>query len=323
MEDSIAVSVVVASHGRHLRLRWLLNALDEQTLDRRQWDLIVVHTYDEDTARRVIEAHPLSAAGVLRHIAIEPGTGQPVEAAQHRLPRGARRPARVHRRRLPPRARLARTHAGRGARSAGGGRAGADAARCRSNGEVLRAPHVRTLVIDPINPYKQAANILYPRELFERLGGFDERAIAGEDVGLWMRAQEAGARVVAAPDAVVSHAVESHTLPGIVRQNLKWRYLAYLAKRHPEFRAEMPLRIFWDDDHLRTTAALVGVLGARRKPALALLALPYVRHSMGRRASGRAAPLIAAAELPGQFVRQVAEVVGMAAGGVRNRTPIL
>jgi GT2 family glycosyltransferase len=189
--------------------------------------------------------------------------------------------------------------------------------------EILRAPHVRTLHIEPVNLYKQAANILYPRALIERLDGFDERAVAGEDVGLWLRARRAGAEIAAAPDAVVSHAVESHTLPGIVRQNLKWRYLAYLTKRHPEFRAELPLRVFWDEDHLRTTAAVVGLVGARRSPVLAALALPYIRHSLRRRTTGRAAPLIAAAELPGQFVRQVAEVVGMAAGGVRNRTPIL
>ena len=322
MEDSIAVSVVVASHGRHLRLRWLLNALDEQTLDRNEWELVVVHTYDEDTARRVIEAHPLSSAGVLRHIAIEPSAGSP--SKQRNIgSREARadllaftdddcRPESDWLERM-----LSAARAAPGAVVQG--RTKPDALER----QVLRAPHVRTLKIDPVNPYKQAANILYPRALFEQLDGFDERAIAGEDVGLWMRAQEAGARIVAAPDADVSHAVESHTLPGIVRQNLKWRYLAYLAKRHPEFREEMPLRIFWDDDHLRTTAALVGVLAARRRPALAVLALPYIRHSMRRRTTGRAAPLIAAAELPGQFVRQVAEVVGMAAGGVRNRTPIL
>ena len=144
--------------------------------------------------------------------------------------------------------------------------------------EILRAPHVRTLHIDPVNLYKQAANILYPRELIERLDGFDERAIAGEDVGLWLRAKRNGAEIVAAEDAVVSHAVESHTLPGIVRQNLKWRYIAYLVKRHPEFRAEMPLRVFWDSDHLRTTAAVVGLVGARRRPALAALALPFISH---------------------------------------------
>jgi len=77
VEGSIAVSVVVASHGRHLRLRWLLNALEEQTLDRPAWELIVVHTYGEETGRRVLDSHPLSRAGVLHHIAIEPGTGSP------------------------------------------------------------------------------------------------------------------------------------------------------------------------------------------------------------------------------------------------------
>ena len=72
MEDSIAVSVVVASHGRHLRLRWLLNALEEQTLDRARWEVIVVHTYDDETAARVLDSHPLTRAGLLSHIASSP-----------------------------------------------------------------------------------------------------------------------------------------------------------------------------------------------------------------------------------------------------------
>ncbi|MDX6659127.1 MAG: hypothetical protein QOH62_3920, partial [Solirubrobacteraceae bacterium] len=37
------ISVVVPSHDRPLRLRWLLNALDEQTLAREQWEVIVAH----------------------------------------------------------------------------------------------------------------------------------------------------------------------------------------------------------------------------------------------------------------------------------------
>src|SRR5687768_10147356 len=77
VEDSTAVSVVVASHGRHLRLRWLLNALEEQTLDRARWEVIVVHTYDDRTAARVLDSHPLNEAGVLRQMSVEPGTGSP------------------------------------------------------------------------------------------------------------------------------------------------------------------------------------------------------------------------------------------------------
>src|SRR5436190_22887462 len=77
VEAPIAVGVVVASHGRHLRLRWLLNALEEQTLERGHWELVVVHDYDHATAERVIERHPLSAAGTLRAISIPAGTGSP------------------------------------------------------------------------------------------------------------------------------------------------------------------------------------------------------------------------------------------------------
>jgi glycosyltransferase involved in cell wall biosynthesis len=189
--------------------------------------------------------------------------------------------------------------------------------------DVLKAPHVRTISVTPVGPYAQTCNILYPRQLIERLGGFDERAIAGEDVGLSLRARRAGASVVAAPDAVVNHAIESHTLPGIVRQNLKWRHLAYLARQHPEIRDTFPLRVFWDADHLRTTAALAGVLGAARSRPLLALAAPYVVHSMNRRGTAPRSRAITAAEIPGQAVRQVAEVAGLAAGSVRHRTLVL
>lgn len=313
MADSPSVSVVVASHGRHLRLRWLLNALEEQT--RRDFELIVVHTYDAATAARVLDGHPLAP----RHIAVEPGTGSP--SRQRNLGwRAARgeliaftdddcRPEADWLERLTAAARAGAVVQGRTRPEP-------------FEAEILRAPHVRTLDIVPVNAYVQTANVLYPRALLERLGGFDERAVAGEDVGLSLRARRAGAEIVAAPDAVVYHAVESHTLPGILRANLKWRYLAYLVGQHPEFRREMPLRLFWDADHLRTTAALAGALGARRHPALGLLAAPYLQRMLTRRGTGRRMA-VAAAELPGQAVRQLAEVAGMAAGALEHRTPIL
>jgi glycosyltransferase involved in cell wall biosynthesis len=322
VEGPIAVSVVVASHGRQLRLRWLLNALEEQTLERGRWDLVVVHDYDADTARRVIEGHPLSAAGTLRHVAIEPGTGSPSrqrnigwQAALGGLIAFTDDDCRPE----PEWLEALLAAAGRSPGAVVQGRTRAEP----YEREILNAPHVRTLWIDPVGPYAQTANILYPRDLLERLGGFDERAIAGEDVGLSLRARAAGAAIAAAPDAVVNHAVESHTLPGILRQNLKWRHLAYLAKRHPEIRREFPLRIFWDSDHLLTTGLVAGLAAARRHPVAVALALPWVRRSLGRRgvhARGRA---VALAEMPGQAVRQVAEVAGMAAGSVRHRTLLL
>jgi glycosyltransferase involved in cell wall biosynthesis len=322
VEGPVAVSVVVASHARHLRLRWLLNALEEQTLDRDEWDVVVVHDYPAHTAGRVIEGHPLAEAGVLRHMAIEPGTGSPSRQRNigWRAARGELvaftdddcRPEPDWLERLLATARATPGQVVQG--------------RTRPEpleSDVLKAPHVRTLSVKPVGPYAQTANILYPRDLLERLDGFDERAIAGEDVGLSLRARRAGATVVAAPDAVVNHAIESHTLPGILRQNLKWRHLAYLAKQHPEMRREFPLRVFWDADHLRTTAALAGVLGAARSRPLLALAAPYVVHSMNRRGTALRSRAISAAEIPGQAVRQVAEVAGLVAGSVRHRTLVL
>jgi GT2 family glycosyltransferase len=313
------VSVVVASHARRLRLRWLLNALEAQDLAPEELEVVVVHDYDTATAERVIGGHPLARSGRLRQIAVEPGTGSP--ARQRNL----------------------------GWRAASGELVAFTDDDCRSEPDwlrrllevarscpgavvqgatrpdpleeaVLAAPHVRTLFIDPVNLYGQTCNILYPRSLLERLAGFDERAIAGEDVDRFLRAQTAGAEVVAAPHAVVNHAVESHTLPGIVRQNLKWRHLAYLVKRHPELRDEFPLRVFWDTDHLLTTAASIGLLTGVRRRVLLALAVPYLVRALRRPGRSRAR---AAAEIPGQAVRQVAEVLGMAAGSVRHRTLLL
>jgi glycosyltransferase involved in cell wall biosynthesis len=313
--------VVVASHARHLRLRWLLNALEEQTLSE-PWELVVVHDYDRATAERVIGRHPLAAAGRLHSLAIAPGTGSP--ARQRNLGwRAARgdlvaftdddcRPDPTWLERLVA---AARGHPGALVQGA--------TRPDPLEHEVLRAPHVRTLLIEPLNAYLQTCNMLYPRALLERLGGFDERAITGEDVDLSLRAKAHGAPVTPAPDAVVFHAIESHSLPGIVRQNLKWRHLAYLVSRHPEFRRQLTLGVFWDADHLRVLAAAAGLASARRRPRLLALAAPYVASASRRRGPGRRARALAGAEIPGQAVRQLAEVLGLAAGSVRYRTLVL
>lgn len=318
MEGPIAVSVVVASQGRELRLRWLLNALEEQTLAE-PWELVVAHGYDAATAERVIERHPLTVVREVRAIA---GGGSPARQRNAGW-RAARadlvafvdddcRPERDWLERIVAAAREHPDHVVQG--------------RTRPDPfeeAVLAAPHVRTLNIEPVNAYRETCNILYPRPLLERLGGFDERAITGEDVDLSLRAIAAGAEISAAPAALAYHAIESFTLPGILRQNLKWRHLAYLVKRHPEMRSQFPLGIFWDEDHLLVTAAAAGVIGASRHPWLLALAVPYARKASRRRGGGRRARALALAELPGQMLSQFAEVLGMAAGSVRHRTLLL
>jgi glycosyltransferase involved in cell wall biosynthesis len=319
-----AVSVVVPSHARRIRLRWLLNALEAQTLPRERWEVVVVHTYDAEDARNVLDRHPLAAGGTLRHERIAPDQGSP--ARQRNLGwRAARAPlvAFTDDDCRPDPAWL------EGLLDAAE-RAPGDIVQGATRADPLdhaiwAAPHTRSLHVDPPGPFAQTCNILYPRALLERLGGFDERfpGPAGEDVDLALRAQALGVRVVGAPVAVVFHAVEEHTLPQMVRLNLKWADMAYLVKRHPQVRRDYPLRIFWRREHFLFCLALLGAGSARRLPPLALLGVPYLRWALGRRGRRKKARLACVVELPGRVVVDAAEVATLAYGSVKHRTLVL
>ena len=189
--------------------------------------------------------------------------------------------------------------------------------------DVFAGPHPATLTVDPPGRFTQTCNILYPRALLDRLGGFDERAVTGEDVDLYLRARALGAGLVPAPDAIVNHAVESHTLPGIIRRGLRWRHLAYVLRRHPELRRDCVFGVFWERRHLEVLLTVAGLLAARHRPAAALLALPYLRRGMERRGRRPSERLVAAAELPGQALVDLAGMATLAAGGLRHRTLVL
>ena len=319
------VSVVVPSHARPLRLRWLLNSLEEQTLAADRFEVIVVHDYSPEEAHKLFERHPLTAAGVLRHIPIEPGTGQP--ARQRNLGwRSARAPlvaftdddcradpdwlARL----------LATAEANPGAIVQGVTHF--DPYEL----ETWAAPHVRTLdVPNPPNEFLQTCNIVYPRALLERLGGFDEQfeAPVGEDTDLGMRAVESGAQVVGEREALVYHAVEEYTLPAMIRLGWKWRHVALLAKRHPRVRRDWVLGIFWRREHAMLIGLLLGLLFARRFPPALLGGAPYLRQRLLRRGTAKRQLVVAGMELPGQIAVDAAEVATMAAGSARYRTFVL
>jgi len=318
----VRLSVVVASHGRPLRLRWLLNALEEQTLPAGDWELIVVHGYDAATAARFLGDHPLAAAGVLREIGPPAGGGLPARqrnvgwrAAAGELVAFTDDDCRPEPDWLECLLAAAKRHPAALVQGA--------TRPDPLEHDVFAAPHVHTLRVDPPGRFAQTCNILYPRALLERLGGFDERAVVGEDIDLSLRAREAGAELVAAPDVVVNHAVEAHTLPGFVRRNLRWRHLAYVVKRHPVLRRDCLLGVFWKDGHLRVALALTGLAGWRRRPALAALALPYVLPELGRRGARPVDVAVAVLELPGRAVNEFAELSAMAAGSLRHRTLVL
>jgi GT2 family glycosyltransferase len=320
----IEISVVVPSHERPLRLRWLLNALEEQTLERERWELVVVHDSRGEETEQLLTEHPLALAGVLCHRRLEAGTGTP--ARQRNVGwRMARAPlvAFTDDDCRPEPDWLAELLAG--ARREPGAIVQAAVRPDPFETDVLRATHVRTLEVDPPGPFAQTAGILYPRDAIERAGGFDEGlpTAAGEDTDLALRARAAGVRYVGAPDAVVNHAVEAFGLRGMLRLSWKWRHLPRVIKRHPELRELYPLRVFWRSGHGWLLLAAAGVAAAPRHREAALLAVPYGRDLLRRRGFGKRSRLRAATEAPGKVAVDAVELAALAWGSARHRTLFL
>jgi glycosyltransferase involved in cell wall biosynthesis len=311
------IAVAVASHDRPLRLLWLLNALEEQTLARERWEVVVAHDSGPvSRTERILAAHPLAAAGVLRHVTHGRHAG-PAEL-RNAAWRATRAPLVAFTdddcRPPPPwlAGALAAAQAAPGAVVQGATRPDPDEAA------LLRAARARSVWIDPPSWQAQTCNIVYPRDVVERAGGFDAGQMplcAGEDTDLFCRS---GAPLVAAPDVVTFHAVEPMSVRGRARYAWRWRQLPALVARHPQLRRHAELGIFWKRRHARFLLALAGVATCR--PALAipwaLAALP----SYGGGARGR---VRAVSELPGQAMVDAVEVAALASGSARHRTLFL
>ncbi len=184
-------------------------------------------------------------------------------------------------------------------------------------------PYARSLWVEEPGPYYQACNILYPRELLERLGGFDAEAFpsVGEDEDLAWRALAAGARVEWAPDALVHHGVRKLGPVGALRVAWGWTPSIRLFARHPALRREhLVYGLFWKGSHYLLARAVLALLVRRRARWLALwLGAPYVRHLLKRAASEGAGPAVA----PFYVVHDLVETAAVVRGAVRYRTPVL
>jgi glycosyltransferase involved in cell wall biosynthesis len=172
----------------------------------------------------------------------------------------------------------------------------------------------------------QCCNIAYPRELLERIGGFDpEFGFGGEDTDLGLRAIESGARRVYVEEALAWHAVHPRGVRKAVRDGLGWETLPLVFARHPEQREVIQRRIFWKDAHERLLLAAAGVALAKRTRGVSLLAvLPYLEEHWDdtvpvtpRRLAGFAA------YLPERVLADAAELAGTAIAAIRHRTPLL
>lgn len=183
-------------------------------------------------------------------------------------------------------------------------------------------PFSRTLRVTGAGPFFQTANILYPRSVLERLGGFDEAygRPAGEDTDLGWRALEAGVDAVFADDALVWHAVHDPGWRGLVRDAPRWGSAVRLVRRHPRLREHFHHRIFWKPAHERLLMAAAGAaLAPRTRGASAGLAVPWVLSHRG----GHPSALSLLRSLPAHLAVDAAEVAALARGSVAARTVLL
>lgn len=118
-------------------------------------------------------------------------------------------------------------------------RAGADVVvgRTRPDPErvhLLAEPFARSVRVESMTGYFHTCNILYRRSLVERLGGFDEEfRLIGDDTDLGWRAEEAGARAVFAPSAVVTHDVVVGTWRSDRASRRRWADVVRVIAKHP------------------------------------------------------------------------------------------
>ena len=313
------ISVVVPSHDRPLRLRWLLNALEEQTLPPERWEVIVAHDSVGSDADRELESHPLARSGTLRVVRQRAGSAPP-GANRNAGWRAARAPVIAFTDddcRPPPgwleRAlELARANPG----SVIQGATLPDPLEIA----MLHAAHWHTQRILPPSPYVEACNIVYPKDLLERVGGFDEKLHTGEDTDLFLRARATGATLVPARDLLIYHAVVSLTLLEKLRSTRRWQDLPEVVRRHPSLRRDFTLWVFWKRTHAWLPVALLGAVLGRRRPLLALLALPYLVHALPQHGTDPRGRFRAVAELPAQTLVDLAEITALAKGSIRHRT---
>jgi GT2 family glycosyltransferase len=321
--ETPAVSVVVATFERAARLERLLVALRAQTLGPQSFEVIVVDDASADGTAELLRRERDAGGLELRPITRPLNGGW--AAAREDGRRAARGPivAFTDDDCVPDPGWL---EAGLAACAENPG-AIVQGRTLRDPGEWDRLSPVgrafaRTLEVREPDPHFQTCNVFHPRELIERVGGFDvERfsRVPGEDADLAWRAIERGAETAFAPEALVLHAVEAVGPLGKLRAAARTDLRVYAL--HPALRRAYFVRgAFWKGSHYFLVRALAGALLPRRLlPVRAWLAVPYAVHLVERGRVEGGGPLLA----PYYLLHDLVELAAAVRSSLRYRAPML
>jgi len=307
--------VVIPTRRRETRLAFALEALAEQRLDASRFEVIVVR--DGDAAEPLAQAPP----GLAVRFLTRPGVAGPT-AKRNVGWRATAAPL------------IAFTDDDCRAQpgwlesllaAAGGGVLLQGRTEPDPDERALLHGFARSQEIIGLSGWYETCNMAYPRELLERLGGFDESfPFGGEDTDLAYRAIESGATPVYVDDAVVWHAVMHRSLGRALREAGAWSQMAGVVARHPDLRDALYLGVFWRKSHAALLLALAGAAVGRRRPAVALgAALPYLELRLNWRSPSARRLARRLATLPAWAAIDAVEVASRLPAAVRNRTLVI
>jgi GT2 family glycosyltransferase len=310
------VSVVIATRDRVEQLSILLDALEAQTLPRDQFEVIVVDDGSSDSTR------VLAGARVDSLVRNDTSLG-PAGARQRGWPLAKAALVAFTDDDCRPEANWLESGLEAHLMAPGSivqGRTRPD----ETHGVDLRTPLARSIRVDSLGPFFETCNVFYPKELLERVGGFDERiATAGEDADLALRALETGCGAVFAGEAVVNHSIEVHSLSRALRGTRRWGSLVPLIARHGQLRRAFPWRGFiWRESHWRMLLAISGIALSRLtgRRAFLLWAFPYLSLRNGWRPEGMLRTVKA---LPKLVPVDLAEIAVLASASVKEKRLLL
>lgn len=201
---------------------------------------------------------------------------------------------------------------------------------------VTPQPFDRSVTVTREYGLYETANLLVTRELFERIGGFEDWLPArigkplAEDVWFGWRAQRNGASTAFCSEAVVHHAVFRRSPFGYIGERLRLVYFPAMVAQMPELREVfLYRRVFLTRRSASLDLALGGVVGAwiaaqsgRRCTAVAATVgiCPYLQILLvDAKAWGRRAPFV----IPTYFVTDLVGFAALAWGTLRQRSPVL